>query len=198
LNQESKDVDALEVKEHEDAEIEETIVQDEPSDTVETVTEYDAEEHIKELENTLAEAEVKAAEYLDGWQRARAEFANARKRLERERADAHSRAAIDHAKKVLPVIDDFDRALSNVPENVEQDTWFEGIQLVNRKIHSILQELRVESIEAVGQPFDPNYHEALSLQEVDGVESGIVVEEIQSGFRLGDKVIRPALVNVAA
>ncbi len=158
----------------------------------------DVEKHISKLEENLAQSETQAAEYLDGWQRARAEFSNARKRLERERAEAYGKAAIDYAKKVLPILDDFDRALANVPESVEQDEWYEGIILVSRKMHSILMDLNVERIEAVGQPFDPNIHEALSLTEAEGFESGTVVEELQSGYRLGDRVIRPTLVNVAA
>jgi molecular chaperone GrpE len=80
------------------------------------------------LEEQLAAAQEKAAEYLDGWQRARAEFANARKRLEKQRAEAYKNAAVDHAAKLLPILDDFDRALTNVPAEIEADTWFEGIQ----------------------------------------------------------------------
>jgi molecular chaperone GrpE len=159
---------------------------------------YDGEKHISELEENLAKAETQAAEYLDGWQRARADYSNARKRLERERAEAYGKAAIDYTKKMLPILDDFDRALANVPESVEQHEWYEGIILVSRKMHSILQDLNVERIEAVGQPFDPNIHEALSLTEAEGFESGIVVEELQTGYRIGDRVIRPTLVNVAA
>jgi len=99
---------------------------------------------------------------------------------------------------MLPILDDFNRALSNVPEEIEQNDWFEGITLVTRKMNSILDDLKVEKIEAVGQPFDPNIHEALSLTEAEGFESGTVVEEVQSGYKLCERVIRPALVNVAA
>jgi molecular chaperone GrpE len=150
------------------------------------------------LEEQLAAAQEKAAEYLDGWQRARAEFANARKRLEKQKAEAYKNAAVDHAAKLLPILDDFDRALTNVPAEIAADSWYEGIQLVRRKFQSIMEGLKVEAIEAVGQPFDPNLHEALSLKEADGVESGIVIEELLVGYRLGDRVIRPSLVNVAA
>jgi molecular chaperone GrpE len=150
------------------------------------------------LEEQLAAAQEKAAEYLDGWQRARAEFANARKRLEKQRAEAYKNAAVDHAAKLLPILDDFDRALANAPAEIEADNWFEGIQLVRRKFQSIMEGLKVEAIEAVGQPFDPNFHEALSLKEADGIESGTVIEELLVGYRLGDRVIRPSLVNVAA
>lgn len=158
----------------------------------------EAELSYSELEQKLSEVEAQAAEYLDGWQRSRAEFANARKRLERDRIEARNRASAEYVSKILPILDDFERALENAPEDIEANSWFEGLLLVNRKLTLLLEEMRVEKIEALGQPFDPNYHEALSLKDVDGVESGIVVEELQTGFRLGDRIIRPALVNVAA
>jgi len=196
LNESSKNEDSLEVKEFEEVEEEnpeaEAILEEENNQ------EIDAEKQISDLEENLAKAEASAAEYLDGWQRARAEYANARKRLERERAEAYGRAAVDYAQKMLPILDDFNRALSNVPEEIEQNDWFEGITLVTRKMNSILDDLKVEKIEAVGQPFDPNIHEALALTEAEGFESGTVVEEVQSGYKLGERVIRPALVNVAA
>jgi molecular chaperone GrpE len=150
------------------------------------------------LEEQLAAAEAKAAEYLDGWQRARAEFANARKRLERERMEAYKNAAVDYAAKLLPVLDDFDRAIISVPTEIEENSWFAGIILVQRKLHAILDGFNIERIEALGQPFDPNLHEALALKEAEGVESGTIIEELQPGYRMGDRVIRPSLVNVAA
>jgi molecular chaperone GrpE len=151
-----------------------------------------------ELRNQLLESQSKAAEYLEGWQRARAEFANARKRLEKQRSEAYQNAASDYAQKLLPVLDDFSRAMDSVPEMIESDKWYEGVELVHKKLVAILENLNVEAIEALGKPFDPNIHEALSLVESEDVESGAVVEEIQVGYRIGDKVIRPSLVIVAA
>ena len=145
----------------------------------------------------LAAAEAKAAEYLDGWQRARAEFANARKRLEKERGEAYLNASVDIASQLLPSLDDFDRALNSVPATIAQDKWFEGMALVRRKLQNILENLRVTPIQTVGQPFDPNIHEALSLQPSDEYESGTVIAEAQAGYKLGDRVLRPALVFVA-
>ncbi len=151
-----------------------------------------------ELRNQLEESESQAAEYLEGWQRARAEFANARKRLEKQRSEAYQNAASDYAQKLIPVLDDFNRAMDSVPEMIVSDKWYEGIKLVHKKLVAILENLNVEAIEAVGKPFDPNIHEALSLVESEDVESGAVVEEIQVGYRIGDKVIRASLVIVAA
>lgn len=162
------------------------------------IEESTVEEQLVAMEAKAAEYEAKAAEYLDGWQRARAEFANARKRLERQRAEAYNNAAVDFAKNLLPILDDFDRAIDNAPPEIKNDDWFQGIALVQRKLNGILEDLNVQRIEAVGQPFDPNFHEALALMEADGVESGVVIEELQIGYCIGDRVIRPALVNVAA
>ena len=162
------------------------------------IEELTLEEQLVAMEAKASDYEAKAAEYLDGWQRARAEFANARKRLERERAEAYSNAAVDYAKKLLPILDDFDRAIDNAPPEIKKDDWFEGIALVQRKLNGILNDLNVQRIEAIGQPFDPNFHEALALMEADGVESGVVIEELQIGYCMGDRIIRPALVNVSA
>ena len=149
-------------------------------------------------EERLASAEARAAEYLEGWQRARAEFANARKRMERDRADARRNATIDVVSRLLPILDDFERALETVPEDVAANNWFEGVALVHRKMHSILESVDIERIEALGQPFDPNVHEAVLQEESDEHESGSVIKELQKGYRLNDRVIRPAMVVVAA
>ena len=150
------------------------------------------------LEEQLAEAEARAAEYLDGWQRARAEFANARKRLEKSRIEARRNATVEVIGKLLPILDDFGRALENVPETVAEDDWFAGIALVHRKLVGILEEENIERIDAVGAPFDPNFHEAVMQEESEEYESGVVMKELQSGYRLGERVIRPAMVVVAA
>jgi molecular chaperone GrpE len=162
-------------------------IEDAPEEDIESI-----------LRQQLEESQAQADEYLDGWQRARAEFANARKRLEKQRSESYQFAAQDFSRRLLPVIDDFVRAVDSVPEEIAQDEWFEGISLVRKKLDSVLEDMNVEVIEAQGQPFDPNFHEALSLIEADGFESGTVVEELQTGYRLGDLVIRPTLVNVAA
>lgn len=159
--------------------------------------EAQVESEAEELNRRIEELEKQAAEYLDGWQRSRAEFANARKRLERERTETFRNASVKFVSSFLPILDDFDRALSNVPPEIADHSWFEGLILVRRKMAAVLEELKVEPIEAVGQPFDPALHEALALRKADGVESGLVIEEVQTGYKLGDRVIRPSLVNVA-
>lgn len=149
------------------------------------------------VEERLAEAEARAAEYLDGWQRERAEFANARKRLEKNRVEARQFATIDVISRLLPVLDDFQRALDTVPESIAQDDWYDGIVLVHRKLLAILENERIERIATVGEPFDPNVHEAVMQESSEDHESGLVIRELQSGYRLDNRVIRPAMVVVA-
>ncbi len=155
-------------------------------------------EQTPSIEEQLEAARAEAARNLDGWQRAQAEFANARKRLEKQRADAYVDANIDLVRKLLPVVDDMDRALPSAPENIQGDAWFSGLVMVARKFGSVLESLQVEPIEAVGRPFDPNFHEAIGQDMTDEYEGGIISREMQKGYRLGDRVIRPSLVYVAA
>lgn len=149
------------------------------------------------LEEQLAAAEAEAAKNLDGWQRSQAELVNARKRFERQQADTRLRAKIELAQKLLPVIDDYDRAIDNVPEAIANDGWFAGIELVQRKLMGTLENLGVTPIDVVGQEFDPNWHEALLQEESDEYDSGIVIRELQKGYKLGERVVRPSLVAVA-
>jgi len=149
------------------------------------------------LEEQLAAAQTEAARNLDGWQRSQAEFANARKRFDKQRAETYVNATIDLVSKLLPLIDDFERALDSVPENEQNDPWVVGVSLVYRKMLSVLDEMNVQVIPSVGEPFDPNQHEALTQEPSDEHPSGVIVREIRRGYRLGDRVIRPALVSVA-
>ena len=105
-----------------------------------------------------------AAEYLDALQRERASFINYKRRSEQERAETVQFAAANLLKRLLPVVDDFDRALAAIPaEEREDNSWVEGVELIARKLHNILEQEGVEPIEALGQPFDPNLHEAVAL-----------------------------------
>lgn len=149
------------------------------------------------LEEQLAAAQAEAADYKDRWLRGQAEFANARKRMEKERIELYGMATADVIKKLLPVLDDFERALANVPENIQENPWLEGIDLVQRKLFNILENFNVTPIPAVGQPFDPNWHEAITQEPTDEYTSGHICRELQKGYKIGDRVIRPSLVAVA-
>jgi molecular chaperone GrpE len=152
-------------------------------------------DELESVRRELAEVQAKAAENLDGWQRALAEFQNYKKRVERDRASDQAIMKGDLIRKVLPVLDDLERALSNRPED---SAWTSGIELIQRKLLSILESEGVMRIEAEGAPFDPNVHEAISQEPIEGAESGSVVAVAQQGYMLGDRVIRPAQVKVAA
>lgn len=165
-------------------------------DAVETAVA--AEEKDLSLEEQLEVARAEAARNLDGWMRAQAEFANARKRFQRERTNAYTNATAEVVQQLLPALDDFERAIGNAPQAVQENEWFEGIVLVQRKLDGILERLNVQPIEAVGEPFDPNLHEAIMQEESDEYESGVVTREMQKGYKMGDKVIRPTMVYVAA
>jgi molecular chaperone GrpE len=149
---------------------------------------------VEVLQAKLVEAEAKAAQNLDGWQRAAAEFQNFKKRIERDRTVDQAAMKADLIRQVLPVLDDLERALRSRPQ---EDAWFNGIELIQRKMQAILEAQGVRRIEAEGAIFDPNFHEAISQEPVDGVESGRVVAVVLNGYILGEQVIRPAQVKVA-
>jgi molecular chaperone GrpE len=149
---------------------------------------------LEELQKQLAEAQSQAAEFKDGWQRSVADFQNYRKRIERENAEVYQSAIANIVKRYLPVLDDIERALAARPADL---VWADGIELISRKLQSILEAEGVTRIAAEGQVFDPNFHEAISQEPVDGVKSGHVISVIRNGYMLGDRVIRPAMVRVA-
>ena len=149
---------------------------------------------IDALKKRLAEAEAQAAEYKDSWLRSQAEFQNYRKRVDRDNEMMYVSMKGDILKKVLPVLDDLERALQNRPAG---DAWANGIELVVRKYQNILESEGLKKIEALGAEFDPNFHEAISHEAADGAQSGVVLGVVQNGYMLGERVIRPAMVRVA-
>ncbi|MGE5073432.1 MAG: nucleotide exchange factor GrpE [Anaerolineae bacterium] len=159
---------------------------------VEATESQDAE--VEALQKRVDEAETKAAQNLDGWQRSVAEFQNYKKRIDRDRESDKAIMKGDLIRRFLPVLDDLERALQNRPEG---DSWAEGIELIKRKIQNILDAEGLKRIEAEGAMFDPNFHEAISFEPADGTESGRVIGVVQNGYMLGDRVVRPAQVRVA-
>ena len=149
------------------------------------------------LQHELEQSKAQAQEYLEGWQRARAEFANYKKRVARDQEDARLRIAADTLSKYLGVIDDLERALKERPDDGEAAAWAEGIELIYRKMFGVLETEGVKVIDAEGEHFDPTLHEAISHDESDDHEEGDVIEVVQPGYRLGERVLRPAMVRVA-
>ncbi len=155
------------------------------------------EEKLELIEAALETSEAKATEYLDGWQRARAEFANYKKRIHREQAQTKKDAVGKVVRQYLPVVDDLERALKDRPPDGDGAAWAEGIELIYRKLIALLEAESVTSIQAEGKMFDPNLHEAIVQTESDEHESGQIIEVIQRGYSIGDRVLRPARVRIA-
>jgi molecular chaperone GrpE len=153
-------------------------------------------DEIEALQKQLEEAQAKAAENLDGWQRAQAEFVNYKNRVQRDREQDYASMKGDIIRKMLPVLDDMERALANLPQG-DANPWASGLGLIARKFQTILEAEGLRRIEAKGQPFDPNFHEAISSEPSKEVESGHVIEIVQNGYLLGERVVRPAMVRVA-
>ena len=156
-----------------------------------------ADDPIVQLVNEYKEA-IKARDIAeDRYLRAAAEFANARRRAEM-RADSEVRSSRERLlSNVLPVVDDFDRAFQSVPDTARESTWVEGFALIQRKLQNTLQREGVTPIEAKGQPFDATRHQAVMVEMADDVPSGTVLEVLQQGYMLDDRVLRPAMVKVA-
>jgi molecular chaperone GrpE len=149
---------------------------------------------LEAMKKKLAEADAKTSEFRDSWMRSQAEFQNYKKRLERDNELTYVSMKGDIIKKVLPVLDDLERALQNRPA---ENSWANGIELIARKLQNVLDSEGIKRIEAEGMEFDPNFHEAISHEPADGVKSGFVIAVVQNGYMLGERVIRPALVRVA-
>jgi molecular chaperone GrpE len=163
-----------------------------PENTSEDVEQLSAE--IGSLKKQLAEAASKTSDYKDSWLRSQADFQNYKKRLERDNEMMYTSMKGDIIKKVLPALDDLERALQN---RRAEDPWADGIELIARKLQNMLESEGVKRIEALGVEFDPNFHEAISHEPANGAKSGHVIGVVQNGYMLGERVIRPALVRVA-
>jgi molecular chaperone GrpE len=155
------------------------------------------QDDVAALKAELAALRAKSEEYLDGWQRERAEFANYKKRVDRERDQMKQNLTGDLIRRYLEVVDDLERALKNRPAEGEGATWAGGIELIYRKLLAILEAEGVERLQVEGELFDPNLHEAISQEPSDDHESGQVIEVIKNGYRLGERILRPAMVRVA-
>jgi molecular chaperone GrpE len=150
-------------------------------------------EDIEALKQALAEEKAKAEANLAGWQRAQADFVNYKRRAEQEKEEISQFANSILILNLLPVLDDWERALASIPEDQADLGWVEGVRLIERKLRGTLEALGLSPIEAVGQPFDPNLHEA--AMQGKG-EEGIVVGELRKGYKFRDRVIRPTKVVV--
>lgn len=157
-----------------------------------TFDEYDALE--KELESLQAQVE----EQQDGWLRTRADFDNYKKRVQRDSARSYQDALSSIIKIFLIVADDLERALKNKPEDAQVAGWVDGIELIYQKLLNQIKNQGVERMDVnPGDPFDPNIHEAITQEEHPEFSEGQIIDIIQPGYRISDRIIRPAMVRVA-
>jgi molecular chaperone GrpE len=163
-----------------------------PAPTVEAET-ADAASLKQELE---AERQ-RTKDLQERWQRAAADLANLRRRTEQDRGEVEKFATMLLVQELLPVLDNFERALSTIPGNLAMLTWIQGVALIERHLEAILQQQGLAAIEAQGQPFNPHLHEAIAEVETADAAPGTVVREYQKGYTMHGRVIRPTLVEIA-
>ena len=168
-------------------------------ETVKEETDREAEnteEPVEEtIEQKLEKAEALAKENYDKWLRQLAEFENFRKRTNSEKLGMYNNGVRDTVEKILPVLDNFERAV-NMSEDKESSTY-KGIEMILKQFKEVLQAIGVEEIPAEGEPFDPNIHAAVMHIDDESCDDNVIVEVFQKGYRHGDKVIRPSMVKVA-
>ena len=128
-----------------------------------------------------------------------AEFENYRRRIERERSDAYQRARVEVLVEFLPVVDNFERALSSLEDSGgDAEALRQGVELIHKQFKDALSKFGLEPVDAIGQTFDPHLHEAVTIEATDKHKENTVIEEFQRGYKIGDKLLRPAKVKVAA
>ena len=157
-----------------------------------------SQEDFDKLNEELEEAKKKAQENLESWQRERADFSNYRKRIERDQEDSKKKYKSDVLGKFLPVLDDLELAYAHRPVEGEEGAWAKGIELIIRKFNSLLENDGLTKIDVkAGDKLDPNIHMAVSSEDSDEFGSDEIIEVLQNGYRMGEKIVRPAMVRVA-
>jgi molecular chaperone GrpE len=166
--------------------------EEEPEDRAQTDASPEVE-NIENLKAALAEAKARAEANLAGWQRAQADSVNYRKRFEQEKEETVKYASASLLSKLIPVLDDFDRALSNIPKDIADVPWVKGVRATYESMFKTLEVQGLKPIDCKGAVFDPSCHEA--LMTCKGKE-GIVIQEIQKGYMYNHRLLRPARVTV--
>ena len=155
-------------------------------------------QELSPVQDELEKVRAQAEEYLDGWKRAQAEFSNYRKRIERDAAEARIQSVGRAASRWFPILDDFERALKEQAATENWEQWSKGVELIYRKGVAALEEEGITPFEAeAGSEFDPGLHEAVTMEPCADRKDGEILGTIRCGYRLGDRVLRPAQVRVA-
>ncbi|ADL07670.1 GrpE protein [Thermosediminibacter oceani DSM 16646] len=158
-------------------------------------SEHENVSETEELKKALEEKEKEAAEYKERWMKALADYDNLKKRFQKEIEEIHLYAGEQLIKDILPVLDNFERALNSIKDT--ESSTYDGVKLIYNQMKNVLNKYGVREIEAEGKPFDPHFHEAMMKVESDEYETDTVVEVFQKGYTYHSKVIRPCLVKVA-
>ena len=184
--------------EHDD-DMENEIIEGEVVDEDEEGGEEEAviSDEYSELAKELQQAQDKAREFFEGWQRERADFANYKRRVDRDQQSLSQNIKGDVIKKYLAILDDLQRAMKTRPTEGPAGSWADGVELVTRKLQNILEVEGVKRIPAEQEEFNPSRHEAITHEDSPDHESGQIIEVVQEGYTLGDRVLRPAMVRVA-
>ncbi|HZS42867.1 MAG TPA: nucleotide exchange factor GrpE [Candidatus Paceibacterota bacterium] len=167
-------------------------------ETNEDGEELPGKDQLKRLRERLKEAVAEKQKYLDNWQRDKAEFINARKRDEERNAEHLQYASARLVEELLPVLDSFDAAISKMKqdENVPKE-WRSGLESIDQQLRTVLSKNAVEAFGEVGDSFDPNFHQSIASVKSEGVEkSHTVAEVVQKGYKMKERLLRPALVKV--
>ena len=153
---------------------------------------------VQEAQADRDQLKAQAAENLDGWQRARAEFANYKRRVEAERTELAANAGAEALKRVLPAVDDFERAMQTLPDDLQDNPWVNGVLMVQRKLNAALEQTGITPLVVnPGDTFDPTVHEAVTHEDSGQFGSEQIIGEVQRGYKIGDRILRPAMVRVA-
>jgi Molecular chaperone GrpE (heat shock protein) len=167
------------------------------NESSEDSTDLTLEEKVVKLEGDLESAKTQVAEYYARLQRLQAEFDNYRKRTVKEKEDISKYAAEQLVCEILPVLDNFERAINSVQKNQDIAAYAQGVEMIFRQLYNVLIKEGLTVIEAVGQAFDPNIHEAILSVESEEHPENTVIEEVQKGYYLKDRVLRPSMVKVS-
>ncbi len=154
-------------------------------------------EEIEKIKKDLEECQKKSKEYLEGWQRERANMLNYKKEEIERFSNVIESANEELILKILPVLDNLEKAEKNVPENLKETDYIKGIVQIKKQFENILKDLGVEKIECLGKRFDPHFHEVVDKVDSEEESKGVIVEEVTTGYMMHNKLLRPARVKVS-
>lgn len=167
-----------------------------PASAKATASKQKQKESMDELKKKLEDCQKISEEYLAGWQRARADFLNYKKEEMARVGEFLKYANEELILKILPILDNFDKAIKEMPDDLKNDEYFKGLWQIRIQFKDFLKNHGVEGIKSVGEKFDPNFHEVVEEVEIKDKEADIVVEEIQKGYKINGRLLRPAKVKV--